>query len=151
MGSTIAPTAAKPATWPSRILVADPNSVSLQIDADTRFAAAAGGVARYFGDTSGLEGGPASQLQAAVVAACQEAFEHLTAEHSHLTVTFTRHADRIEVAISHEGESAPAVGLDTIASGAAALDGVDRVQFETKGSRTVTLLTKYLAQGAPRR
>lgn len=128
----------------------DPNSVSLQIDADPRFAAGAGGVARYFGDTSGLESGPASQLQTAVAAACQEAFEHLTAEHSHLTVTFTRHPDRIEVAIAHEGESAPAVGLDTIASGAASLDGVDRVQYETHGSRTVTVLTKYLIQGAAR-
>ncbi len=131
--------------------MADPNSVSLQIDSDPRFAAAAGGVARYFADTSGLEDGPVSQLQVAVVAACQEAFEHLTPEHPHLTVTFTRHADRIEVALSHEGESAPAVGLDTIASGAAALDGVDRVQYETKGGRTITLLTKYLTQGAPRR
>ena len=128
-----------------------PTSVSLQIDADSRFAAGAGGVARYFGDSSGLESASTSQLQSAVVAACQEAFEHLTPEHPHLTVTFTRHADRIEVAISHEGESAPAVGLDTIASGAATLDGIDRVQYETLGSRTVTLLTKYLAQGAPRR
>jgi hypothetical protein len=131
--------------------VADPSSVSIQIDADPRFAAAAGGVARYFGDSSGLEGGATSQLQAAIVAACQEAFEHLTPKHPHLTITFTRHADRIEVALSHGGESVPAVGLDAIASGAAALDGVDRVQYETKGGRTVTLLTKYVAQGAPRR
>jgi hypothetical protein len=131
--------------------VADPNSVSLQIDADARFAAGAGGVARYVGDSSGLEAGAASQLQAAVVAACQEAFEHLTNEHSRLTVTFTRHPDRIEVAISHEGGAKPALGLDTIAAGSLALDGVDRVQFETKGNRAVTLLTKYLVQGAPRR
>jgi hypothetical protein len=145
MASTIAPTAAKPATWPSRIPVADPKSVTLQIDADRRFATAAGGVARYLGDSSGLESGSASRLQAAVVAACQEAFEYLTAEHPHLTVAFTRHADRIEIAISYEGESAPAVGLDTIASGSAALDGVDRIQYETQGGRTTTLLTKYLA------
>jgi hypothetical protein len=131
--------------------VPDPNSVSLQIDADSRFAAGAGGVARYFGDSSGLEAGAASQLQAAVVAACQEAFEHLTTEHSHLTVTFTRHPDRIEVAISHEGGAKPALGLDAIAAGSAALDGVDRVQFEAKGNGAVTLLTKYLAQGAPKR
>jgi hypothetical protein len=131
--------------------VADPKSVSLQIDADPRFAAAAGGVARYFGDSSGLESETASKLQAAVAAACQQAFESLTPRHPHLTVAFTRHTDRIEVSLSHEGEPAPAVGLDTNAAGSTALDGVDRVQYEAKDGRAITLLTKYLAQGVPRR
>lgn len=148
MASTIVRTVAKLATWRSRITVADPNTVTLHFDADPRFAAAAGGVARYFGESSGLENRPASQLQVAVVAACQGAFENLTSQHPRLTVTFTRHADRIDVAVSHEGEAAPAVELDTIVSRATSTDGVDRVQYETKRGRTVTLLTKYLAQGA---
>jgi hypothetical protein len=131
--------------------VSDPKTVSVQIDADARLAAAAGGAARYFGESSGLEGGVAAQLQSTVAAACQEAFEYLTPEHPHLTVTFTRHADRIEIEISHEGESAPAIGLDTIAADSAAMEGVDRVQYETKGKSAVTLLTKYLTQDAPRR
>jgi hypothetical protein len=123
----------------------------VQIDGDPRLAAAAGGAARYFGESSGLEGGAVLQLQSTVAAACQEAFESLTPEHPHLTVTFARYADRIEIEISHEGESAPAIGLDTIAAGSTAMEGVDRVQYETKGKIAVTLLTKYLTQGAPRR
>jgi hypothetical protein len=133
----------------------------MQIDADARFAAAAGGVARYLADNSGLENEATSQLQAAVVAACQEAFEYLSEDHPHLNVTLTRYADRIEVALSHEGETAPAVGLDTIAGFAAqlggapgrssVLDGVDRVQYETQGSVAVTRLTKYISQGLPSR
>jgi len=130
--------------------VAEPKTVSVQIDADPRFAAAAGGAARYFGDSAGLESGPAAQLQAAVVSACEEAFEHLSPG-EHLIVTFTVHPDRIEVALSHEGGAHPAVGLDTIAAGASVLGGVDRVQYETQGSRAVTLLTKYLKEGAPSR
>jgi hypothetical protein len=133
----------------------------MQIDADARFAAAAGGVARYLADNSGLENEATSQLQAAVVAACQEAFEYLSEDHPHLNVTLTRYADRIEVALSHEGEAAPAIGLDTIAGFAAqlggapgrssVLDGVDRVQYETQGSVAVTRLTKYISQGLPSR
>jgi hypothetical protein len=130
--------------------VAEPKIVSIQIDADVRFAAAAGGAARYLGDSAGLETGPASQLQAAVVSACEEAFEHLSPG-EHLIVTFTVHPDRIEVALSHEGGANPAVGLNTIAAGSSVLGGVDRVQYETRGTRAVTLLTKYLKQGAPSR
>jgi hypothetical protein len=129
----------------------------LRIDADERLAAAVGGATRYLADAAGLESEAISQLQSAVVAACQEAFEHLTEDHPHLDVTLTRLPDRIEVALSHEGETSPAVGLDTIAgfvssSGDASarpavLGGVDRVQYETQGRVAVTRLTKYVGQG----
>ncbi len=116
-----------------------------------------GGVARYLGDSAGLENDATSQLQKAVVAACQEVFEYLTEDHPRLEVTLSRHSDRIEVALSHEGEAAPAVGLDTIAGfaaqagGSPVLGGVDRVQYETQGCVAVTRLTKYISQGAPSR
>jgi hypothetical protein len=136
-------------------------SICLHIDADARLAAAVGGVARYLGDSAGLENDVTSQLQKAVVAACQEAFECLTEDHPRLDVTLSRHSDRIEVALSHEGEASPAVGLDTIAGfaaqvggaagGSPVLGGVDRVQYETQGSVAVTRLTKYISQGAPSR
>ncbi len=129
----------------------------LRIDADARLAAAVGGATRYLADAAGLECEAISQLQSAVVAACQEAFEHLTEDDPHLDVTLTRLPDRIEVALSHEGEASPAVGLDTIAgfvlpSGDASarpavFSGVDRVQYETQGSVAVTRLTKYVGQG----
>jgi hypothetical protein len=137
-------------------------SIRLQIHADARLAAAVGGAARCLAEAAGLEDEALSQLQSTVVAACQESFEHLTEDHPHLDVTLTRLPDRIEVALSHQGETSPAVGLDTIAGFAApsgpsgrpaVLSGVDRVQYETHSGVAITRLTKYVAQdeGAPSR
>lgn len=135
--------------------------IRLQIDADPRLAAAVGGAVRYLADAAGMENDATAQLQTAVVAACREAFEHLTESHPHLNVTLTRHSDRIEVALSYEGDTAPAVGLDTIAKSASqdggssgrggVLSGVDRIQYEMQGKLAVTRLTKYISQGAPSR
>jgi hypothetical protein len=136
----------------------DAKSIRLRVNADARLAAGVGGAARYLADSAGLESEAIGQLQSTVVAACQEAFEHLTGDHPILEVTLTRLPDRIEVAFAHEGETAPALGLDTIAGFAAqlggpsespgALAGVDRIQYETQGSVAITRLTKYIRQGA---
>jgi hypothetical protein len=128
----------------------EPKTVCLQIDADARFAAGAGGVAKFFAETAGLEGDAPQQLQAAITAACEEVFDYLAVNHP-LTITFARYADRIEVALSYDGESAPAVGLASVAAGASKMNGVDRIQYETRNGRTVTRLTKYTSQGAPSR
>jgi len=135
-------------------VAAESNTIRLQIDADARLAAAAGGVARYLADCAGLENLAVANLQSTVVAACEQAFENLDAQHPSLQVSLTLFADRIEVALAHGGESAPAVGLDTIAgfaaqlgagpSGAGGWSGVDRVQYETQDGSAVTRLTKYL-------
>jgi hypothetical protein len=135
----------------------DSRSMRLRIDADARLAAAVGGATRCLADAAGLENEAIVHLQSAVVAACQEAFEHVTEDHPHLDVTLTRLPDRIEVTLSHQGETSPAIGLDTIAGFAtplgdpsgrpAVLGGVDRVQYETQGSVAVTRLTKYVGQG----
>jgi hypothetical protein len=126
----------------------------LQMDADARLAAAAGGVVRHLGNLAGLENAAIARLQSAVIAACRAAFENLTGDRAQLKVTFTLLPDRIEVALAHRGEALPAVGLDTIAGfvapGAAGaldpsvFDGFDRVQYETHDGETVTRLTKYL-------
>src|SRR5260370_23262145 len=92
----------------------------MQLDADARLAAAAGGAARYFGAAAGLENDAIAHLQAAIVSACVEALGHLTQEHPHLDVRFTRLADRIEGALSHEREGAPARGLCSFAGFGAA-------------------------------
>ena len=135
-------------------------SLLLHIEADPRLAAAAGGVVRYIADAAGLENDAIARLQSAVIAACSEAFEHLSADHPQLQITFTRFSDRMEVALSHLGEDSPAVGLDTIAGFAAqvggtgsiqvVLAGFDRVQYETHGGEAVTRLTKYIGQVTPR-
>jgi hypothetical protein len=129
---------------------AESKGIELQIDADARLAAAAGGAARFFGESAGLPSEELADLQKSIVAACQEAFEHLTGEHPHLTVTLIRYPDRIEVAMAHKGSGEPAVGLDRIAGFASqlgssgGLGGVDRVQYEAHDGFAVTRLTKYL-------
>jgi hypothetical protein len=133
-------------------------SLLLHIEADARLAAAAGGVVRYLADAAGFQNDAIARLQSAVIAACSEAFEHLSADHPQLQITFTRFSDRMEVALSHLGEDSPAVGLDTIAGFAAqvggtgsiqvVLAGFDRVQYETHGGEAVTRLTKYIGQVA---
>lgn len=124
--------------------------VVLNLDADARLAAAAGGVARYFADAAGVEEEPCRELQTSVVAACKESFHNLKDESAKLVVVLDRFADRIEVALTHEGEAAPAVGLHAVAgfsgadpSGGQAFSGLDRMQFETVGSATTTRLTKF--------
>ena len=158
---TTARTAGKPARFRSRRAVAtEPNNLHMQLDADPRLAAAAGGVVRFLADAAGMESSAIAQLRSAVIAACATAFEHLTRKHPRLEVTFARYSDRIEVAVSHEGDVAPSVGLDAIAGFAAGTGagastpgtyaGVDRVQYETHGAEIVTRLTKYLGKVAPK-
>ena len=140
-------------------MAAELKSLLLHIEADARLAAAAGGVVRYLADAAGFENAAIARLQSAVIAACSEAFEHLTADHPQLQVAFTRFSDRMEVALSHQGEDSRAVGLDTIAGFAAqvcgtgsiqvVLAGFDRVQYETHGGEAVTRLTKYIGQVTP--
>jgi hypothetical protein len=139
----------------------EPNSsLHLQLDADTRLAAAAGSVVRFLADAAGMESSAIAQLQSAVIAACAAAFEHLTRKHPHLDVTFSCYSDRIEVALTHEGDASPAVGLDAIAGFASRMAGgtfrpgtfagVDRVQYETHGLEILTRLTKYLGKVTPK-
>ena len=134
---------------------ADPQVIDLQIDPDARLAAAAGGAARYLADAAGLDTEAVSRLREATVTACLEAFQSLTPEHPFLRVICSRFADRIEIALAHEGASAPAVGLDFIAGFAGEIGapagipaGVDRVQYDSTGGQAVTRLTKYLSSNS---
>jgi hypothetical protein len=129
--------------------------VSLNFHADARLAAAAGGVARYFADAAGLDEESCRELQMAVVAACKESFHNLKEDRSQLVVVLERFADRVEVALTHEGKAAPAIGLHSVAgfsgsdtSGKQLFSGLDRMQFETKGGASTTRLTKFWKQSA---
>ena len=128
----------------------DLKNLHMRMDADVRLAAAAGSVARFLADAAGLENSVIAKLQSTVIVACTEAFEHLTRKHPQLDLDFCRYADRIEIALSHEGETSPAAGRAKSpaesAPGSAALAGVDRVQYETHGSEVITRLTKYLGK-----
>jgi hypothetical protein len=115
----------------------------VQIDADPRFAAAIGGVARYLADAAGMENDAIAQLQSAVITACNDAFQLLTPNHP-LTATISKLPDRLEVVLSCECGSKPGQGKES-------LGGVDRVQHETQGNIGITRLTKFINQGAPSR
>ncbi len=154
MVCTTARIAGKPAKslWPAAVAI-EQNTFRVLLDADPRLAAAAGGVVRYLADAAGLENGAIAGMQSAVIAACSEAFEHLTAENPRLEITFTRFPDRMEVALTHRGEGSPAVGLDTRIGGTDSRRGIfagfDRVQYETRGGEAITRLTKYLGKVPP--
>jgi hypothetical protein len=90
---------------------AESKSIELQIDPDVRLAAAAGGAARYFAESAELSSDAVAELQKSVVAACREAFGHLVGEHPHLVVALMLFADRIEIAMTHQGSAEPSVGL----------------------------------------
>jgi hypothetical protein len=158
MGCTIAPIAGKLAMWRSRptIVTTECKILKLQIDADARLAAAAGGIAHFLATSAELSDEAAAELQKSILAACIEAFENLEGSNAHLTVLFSWYADdRIEVVLQCEATAAPALGLDRIAGLAgqlgatAALSGVDRVQYEARDGAAVTRLIKYLRH-APR-
>ncbi len=161
MAFTTARIAGKLATSPLPAAVAtELKPLHLQIDADARLAAAAGGAARYLADVAGLETDATAQLQSSVITACIESFDHLTGVRPQLEITLTPFPDRIEVELSFQGESSPALGLDTIAGRFSAsgtrqgspsvFAGVDRVQYESRKGEAVTLLTKYFGQRIPR-
>jgi len=116
------------------------------MEADPRLAAAAGGAARYLADAAGLEGPAIATWQSAIVAACKEAFAHLTREHPRLDITLTRLADRLEVALSRQDDSSQASSRSL----PPALGGVDQVQYESQGGQAVTRLTKYITPATPR-
>jgi|GEM_PF-1447244 len=148
---TIARTAGKLATSPSRqaTVTAEPKSFQVQIDSDPRLAAAAGGVARYVSESAGQEPSESCQFQKAVVTACVEAFKRLGGAHPHMSVTTTLFPDRIEVSLVYQ----PALGATASSDGNAgpgkpasnsALKGVDGIQREFHEGAAVTRLTKYL-------
>jgi hypothetical protein len=122
----------------------DSRTIKVQLDADPRFAAAVGGVARYMADAAGMENDAIAQLQAAVVTASNDAFKLLTPDHPHLTATISKLPDRLEVELSCECSSNAAQAKES-------LGGVDKVQHETKGNIGITRLTKFINQGAPSR
>ena len=119
----------------------------MRFDADSRLAAAAGGVARYFADAAGLENGVVSELQSATIAVCNREFERLHQSSQRLEVTVTRSPDRIEVVVSRQGaEASPGTEQRQ-----ASIAGVDRVQHETQLDLAITRLTKYVGESASRK
>lgn len=107
------------------------------MDADVRLAAAAGGAARYFADSSGLENERILALQSAVVSACEHCFTCHTSA-SHCGVTLERFDDRLEVRVSLPGKQNPE-GKEK-----PSLSGVDEIHCEFLDDASSMLLVKFL-------
>jgi len=98
MGSTTARTAVKLATSPSRTLVAtEPKRIELYVDADPRFAAAAGGAVRCLAEFAGMPEEVCREFQEATIRACLQAFESRP-KANHI-IEFCRFEDRVEVIV----------------------------------------------------
>jgi len=105
MAFTIARTAEKLAMSPSRTLVAtDPKRIELHLDADPRFAAAAGGTVRCLAEFAGMPEDVCREFQDATIRACLEAFESRPTS-SHV-IEFSRFEDRVEVVVDSNAGAA---------------------------------------------
>jgi hypothetical protein len=123
---------------------AETQKIAMQLDADTRLCAAAGGVGRYFADAAGLANSAVSGLQSAIVAMCNREVERLGDSAHRLDVTVTRTPDRIEVVMkrrARQGSSKDSEEQGTVT-------GVDRVQHERQADMAITRLTKYVGEQA---
>src|ERR1700680_4445569 len=106
----------------------------MQLDADRRLCAAAGGAGRYFADAAGLANSAVSGLQSAIVAVCKGEVERLADSAQRLDVTVTRTPDRIEVVMRRRATAGS--GRDSEEQGM--ITGVDQVQHETQAERAIT-------------
>ena len=112
----------------------------MQLDADRRFCAAAGGAGRYFADAAGLANNAVSGLQSAIVAVCNRELERIGDSRQRLDVTVTKTPDRIEVVMRRRATEGS--GRDSEEQGM--ITGVDQVQHETQAEMAITRLTKYV-------
>jgi hypothetical protein len=116
----------------------------MQLDADTRLCAAAGGAGRYFADAAGLANSAVSGLQSAIVAVCNRELQYIGDSAQRLDVTVTRTADRIEVVMRRRATQG--TGKNSEEQGM--IPGLDRVQHETQAEMAITRLTKYVGEQA---
>jgi hypothetical protein len=123
---------------------AETQKIAMQLDADTRLCAAAGGVGRYFADAAGLANSAVLGLQSAIVAVCNREVEQIGDSPQRLDVTVIRTPDRIEVVMIRRATDGS--GKDSEERGI--INGVDRVQHETQAEMAITRLTKYVGEQA---
>jgi hypothetical protein len=81
----------------------DPKRIELHLDADPRFAAAAGGAVRYLAETAGMSEEVCREFQSETVQACLQAFEAYRG-HPYI-VEFSRFEDRLEVVVNSNSGS----------------------------------------------
>jgi hypothetical protein len=123
---------------------AETQKIAMQLDADRRLCAAAGGAGRYFADAAGLANSAVSGLQSAIVTMCNRELDRLGDSAQRLDVTVIRTSDRIEVVMVRRATNISS--KDSEEQGM--ITGVDRVQHETRAEMAITRLTKYVGEQA---
>jgi hypothetical protein len=118
-----------------------PQTILLQMDADVRLAAAAGGVARYFADNAGLANEAILNLQVSVMLACKHCF-HCHSSATSCEVTLLRYEDRLEIDLSVPGKGSPEGNEKPT------LPGVDEVHCEFLENSARMRLIKFLGNGS---
>jgi len=116
----------------------------MQLDADPRLCAAAGGAGRYFADAAGLANSAVSGLQSAIIKVCNRELERIGDSAQRLHVTLIRTPDRIEVVMRRRAKDGSAKDSEEPGT----ITGVDRVQHETQAEMAITRLTKYVGEEA---
>jgi hypothetical protein len=118
-----------------------PQTILLQMDADVRLAAAAGGVARYFADNAGLANEAILNLQESVMLACKHCF-HCHSSATSCEITLLRYEDRLEIDLAVPGKETPEEQQELM------LPGVDEVHREFLGDSARMRLIKFLGNGS---
>jgi hypothetical protein len=118
-----------------------PQTILLQMDADVRLAAAAGGVARYFADNAGLANEAILNLQESVMLACKHCF-HCHSSATSCEITLLRYEDRLEIDLAVPGKETPEEQQELM------LPGVDEVHREFQGNSARMRLIKFLGNGS---
>jgi hypothetical protein len=118
-----------------------PQTILLQMDADVRLAAAAGGAARYFADNAGLANEAILNLQESVMLACKHCF-HCHSSATSCEVTLLRYEDRLEIDLSVPGKESPEGNEKPT------LPGVDEVHCEFLENSARMRLIKFLGNGS---
>ena len=124
-------------------MTTETQKIAMQLDADKRLCAAAGGAGRYFADAAGLPNSAVSGLQSAILIVCNRELERIGDSKQRLGVTLIRTPDRIEVVIRRPART-DGWGKDPEAPGT--ITGVDQVQHETQAEMVITRLTKYVGE-----
>ncbi len=159
MDGSIARIAGKPVTLesPTQTRVsAETKRATLRLPADARLVGAVTGTVEHFAQEAGLDERVQKELMSAAEQACLDTFQLVDSPAALIDVAVEEFPDRLEIRISHSGDSAPAIGLDAFvgapgsgnpSAGAGLMGLVDRVQYDTEGSVSRLRLIKYLAKG----
>ena len=137
-------------------MTTEPVRVLFHLEQNCALISVVGSAVQFQALQAGFEPEQCSGLAAASEAVCRQTLLQLGAAANGLDIALEMFTDHIEVSFLHDGQAAPAVGLDkfalpgAFASGAGEIDGmellsrVDRVLYNSENGKARTTLVKFL-------